>query len=87
MDTATSIQESTQRPPQVGDKSVGFINDETLKGAVGIFMEQAKVIVRQEFKKQLEDKDHEISGRIAEDKGSEKNYMRRWKKLCGEWEF
>ena len=63
MDTATSIQESTQRPPQVGDKSVGFINDETLKGAVGIFMEQAKVIVRQEFKKQLEDKDHEISER------------------------
>ena len=27
------------------------------------------------------------SGRIAEDKGSEKNFMRRLKKPCGEWEF
>ena len=61
MDTATSIQDSTQRPPQVGDKSAGFINDEALMGAFGIFIEQAKAIVRQEFKKQLEEKDNEIS--------------------------
>lgn len=62
MDTATSIQESTQRQPQVGDKSAGFINgDEALMGALSIFMEQAKAKVRQEFKKQLEEKDHEIS--------------------------
>ena len=61
MDTATSIQDSTQRPPQVGDKSAGFINDEALMGAFGILIEQAKAIVRQEFKKQLEEKDNEIS--------------------------
>lgn len=62
MDTVSSIQDSTNRQPQVGDKSAGFINgDEALMGAFSIFMEQAKAKVRQEFKKQLEDKDHEIS--------------------------
>lgn len=62
MDTVSSIQDSTKRQPQVGDKSAGFINgDEALMGAFSIFMEQAKAKVRQEFKKQLEDKDHEIS--------------------------
>ena len=62
MDIGSSIQDSTKRQPQVGDKSAGFINgDEALMGALSIFMEQAKAKVRQEFKKQLEEKDHEIS--------------------------
>ena len=62
MDIGSSIQDSTKRQPQVGDKSAGFINgDEALMGALSIFMEQAKAKVRQEFKKQLEDNDHEIS--------------------------
>ena len=62
MDTATSIQDSTNRLPQGDSKSAGFINpDEALMGAFGIFIEQAKAIVRQEFKKQLEEKDNEIS--------------------------
>ena len=62
MDTSSSIQDSTKRQPQVEDKSAGFINgDEALMGAYSVFIEQAKAIVRQEFKKQLEDKDHEIS--------------------------
>ena len=62
MDTASSIHDLTKCPPQEDSKSAGFINgDEAMMGAVGILMEQAKVIVRQEFKKQLEEKDYEIS--------------------------
>ena len=57
MDTATSIQESTQRQPQVGDKSAGFINgDEALMDATNILMKQALAITEQKFKQLLEDK-------------------------------
>ena len=62
MDTATSIQESTQRQPQVGDKSAGFINgDEALMDATNILMKQALAITEQKFKQLLEDKDSENS--------------------------
>ena len=62
MDIDSSIQESTQRPTQVGGKLVGFNNSvETLMSATEILMSQAKAIVEQEYKKKLDDKDHEIS--------------------------
>lgn len=62
MDIGSSIQDSTKRQPQGDSKSAGFINgDEAMMGALRIFMDQAEVIVRQEFKKQLEDKDKEIT--------------------------
>ena len=61
MDIDSSIQESTQRPTQVGGKLVGFNNSvETLMSATEILMSQAKAIVEQEYKKKLDDKDHEI---------------------------
>ena len=62
MDIDSSIQESTQRPTQVGGKLAGFNNNaEALMSATDIFMSQAKAIVEQEYKKKLDDKDHEIS--------------------------
>ena len=74
MDTASSIHDLTKCPPQEDSKSAGFINgDEAMMGALRIFMEQAKVIVRQEFKKQLEDKgiDPNDKEAIAKDIASE----------------
>ena len=62
MDTATSIQDSTNRLPQGDSKSAGFINpDEALMGATNILMKQAYAIAEQNFKQLLEDKDTENS--------------------------
>ena len=62
MDTATSIQDSTNRLPQGDSKSAGFINgDEALMDATNILMKQALAITEQKFKQLLEDKDSENS--------------------------
>ena len=62
MDIVASIQNSTQCPPNGGDKSEGFGNNaETLEGATIIFLNHVISKVEQKYKTLLEAKDHEIS--------------------------